>query len=101
MITNSFIIRAFNLNPFDIPKDYRRVVILRALMAFVGTAGLFTCVKYMPVSIGTSIFFSLPVWSTIFSYFLLKEKIGILDIISLISSLIGMLLINNPFADTN
>jgi len=57
--------------------------------------------KYMPVSTSSCIFFTIPIWSTFLAFFILKEKITKWDIMQLTCSFVGVLLINNPFAEND
>ena len=55
----------------------------------------------MPVSTGSCIFFTLPLWATFMAFVFLKEKISKYDLVQLIVSFIGVVLINNPFGESN
>ena len=80
---------------------YRKILIFRALVGFLGIQGKMNSVKYMPVSTSSCIFFTVPIWSSIFAYFILSEKITKWDIMQLSCSFIGCLLINDPFAENS
>ena len=60
---------------------------------------MFTSVKYMPVTMASCIFLTMPIWIALFARLFLNEKLQRIDIISIFSAFIGMFLINNPFAD--
>lgn len=49
--------------------------------------------KMLPITIANLIFNTNPFWITILGYFVLKEKIGIMDFVGLIGSFIGVLII--------
>ena len=51
----------------------------------------------MPLSTSSCIFNTLPIWATILAHFVLNEKITKYDIIQLILSFVGVIIINNPF----
>ena len=52
----------------------------------------------MPVSTGSCIFFTLPIWAALQGWLILKESISLVDIVQLIVAFIGVVIINNPFA---
>ena len=81
----------------DVPKNYRSVMIFRAIVGFIGVTGMFASVKYMPVSTASCIFFSMPIWATIICYLFLKEKLTKLDLLALIFAFLGVVIINNPW----
>ena len=49
--------------------------------------------KMLPITIANLIFNTNPFWITILGYFVLKEKIGIMDFVGLIGSFAGVLII--------
>jgi drug/metabolite transporter (DMT)-like permease len=51
----------------------------------------------MPVSTMGSIFYTIPIWATIFGRVLLKEDITRLDYFQIIFAFIGVIVINDPF----
>ena len=53
--------------------------------------------KYMPVGLASTIFFTMPIWVVLIAYFLLKESITKYDILTLVTTFAGVVLINNPF----
>ncbi|MEM6811695.1 MAG: DMT family transporter [Pseudomonadota bacterium] len=65
----------------------------------VGTIGMFFCmwaVIIMPLSIATTFIFTAPLFVTLLSYPLLKEKVSLLRLSSVIIGFIGVYLITNP-----
>ena len=49
--------------------------------------------KMLPITIANLIFNTNPFWITLLGYFVLKEKIGILDFVGLIGSFVGVVII--------
>ena len=97
LLVNFWIIKFRDSFILDIPRKYHKVIILRSVCGFVGYIGQVTAVKYMPVSTASCIFFTCPIWTALLAFFFLKEKINKYDIIQIISSFIGSLIISNPF----
>jgi len=54
----------------------------------------------MPLNIATTIIMTNPISTAVISRIILKEKMKYYDVISLISSLIGIIIITNPFQST-
>jgi len=101
MVMNYFFVRSFGVFVMDVPKEYRNIIVFRALIGYVGIQGLWASVKYMPVSTASCIFFTLPIWSALYAFVFIKEKLSWYDIVLLISAFIGVLIINNPWEETS
>ena len=56
-------------------------------------------VKYMPVTVASCIFFTMPIWTALFAQVLFKESMSKWDIFSMIASFIGVLIVNNPLSE--
>ena len=52
--------------------------------------------RLIPLSLASSIFYAAPIVTSILSYFLLGEKLSKLEVISIFSSLFGVILLSNP-----
>ena len=98
MLFNYLFIHSFGKFCLDIPNEYRKIIVFRAFVGFIGIQGMWASVKYMPVSTSSSIVFSFPIWTAVFAYFILGEKLTKYDIISIITAFLGVIVINNPFA---
>lgn len=85
------------------PRGKRIILLLRC---FVGTTGLmlsFYAFRHMPLADASVIIFSTPVFVAIFARLFLKESCGVFNIITIILTLIGVILITRPpllFGDT-
>ena len=81
MIFNYSYLTFHGEHPLNISPKYRNLVVFRSFIGFVGVQGKVAALKYMPLSTSSCIFFSSPIWATIFAYFLLKEKVTKIDIL--------------------
>ncbi|XP_067015750.2 solute carrier family 35 member G1 isoform X2 [Anabrus simplex] len=78
------------------PKGRRVMLLLRS---FVGTTGLmlsFYAFRHMPLADANVVVFSVPVFVAIFARLFLKEPCGLFNVISVILTLIGVVLITRP-----
>jgi hypothetical protein len=53
---NYLYIRGFGHYPMDVPKNYRNIIVFRAIIGYVGVQGMWASVKYMPVGTAACIF---------------------------------------------
>lgn len=80
------------------PKGQRIILILRC---FVGTSGLmlsFYAFRHMPLADASVIIFSTPVFVSIFARLFLKEPCGLFNVLTVLLTLIGVVLITRPAA---
>lgn len=78
------------------PKGKRFMLLLRS---FVGTTGLmlsFYAFRHMPLADASVVVFSVPVFVAIFARLFLKEPCGLFNVITVILTLIGVVLITRP-----
>lgn len=78
------------------PKGKRLMLILRS---FVGATGLmlsFYAFRHMPLADASVIVFSVPVFVSVFAYIFLKEPCGLFNVVTIILTLIGVILIRKP-----
>lgn len=78
------------------PQGRRLMLILRS---FFGTTGLmmsFYAFRYMPLGDASVIVFSVPVFVAIFAYIFLKEPCGLFNVVTIVLTLIGVVLITRP-----
>lgn len=83
-----------NENPY--PSGKRLMLLLRS---FVGTTGLmlsFYAFRHMPLADSSVIVFSVPVFVAIFARIFLKEPCGCFNVITIILTLVGVILITRP-----
>ncbi|XP_050070445.1 solute carrier family 35 member G1 [Anopheles maculipalpis] len=78
------------------PEGKRIILVLRC---FVGTTGLmlsFYAFRHMPLADASVIIFSTPVFVAIFARLFLREACGMFNVITIILTLIGVVLITKP-----
>ncbi|XP_055641854.1 solute carrier family 35 member G1 [Toxorhynchites rutilus septentrionalis] len=78
------------------PRGKRIILVLRC---FVGTTGLmlsFYAFRHMPLADASVIIFSTPVFVAIFARLFLRETCGMFNVITIILTLIGVVLITRP-----
>ncbi|XP_054279903.1 solute carrier family 35 member G1 [Macrosteles quadrilineatus] len=83
-----------NENPY--PSGKRLMLLLRS---FVGTTGLmlsFYAFRHMPLADSSVIVFSVPVFVAIFARIFLKEPCGLFNVVTILLTLIGVILITRP-----
>lgn len=83
-----------NEDPY--PSGKRLMLLLRS---FVGTTGLmlsFYAFRHMPLADSSVIVFSVPVFVAIFARIFLKEPCGCFNVITIILTLVGVILITRP-----
>jgi drug/metabolite transporter (DMT)-like permease len=99
MVFNYSFVRSFGVFVMDVPKEYQKIIVFRALIGFFGIQGMWGSVKYMPVSTAGCIFFTMPLWTALIAFFLLKESLSKYDVFSIITAFLGVLVINNPWQE--
>ena len=80
-----------------VPKQYRTIIFFRCLTGFIWIQCYFLSLKYMPIGMAITIIFSSPILTTFLAYMFMGETITEWDILSLISSFIGVIILNKPF----
>ena len=53
----------------------------------------------MPVSIAGCIFHTIPIWTALFAFIFIKERLSAYDILSIFTAFAGVIIINNPWAE--
>ena len=81
----------------NVPLKYRNIIVFRALVGYFGIQGLWASVYYMPVGTSACIFFTLPIWSALWAYIFIKEKLQVLDVVSIFFAFAGVVIINRPW----
>jgi drug/metabolite transporter (DMT)-like permease len=69
----------------------------RALFLFVSTICNFTALKYLPITVTTTIMFAAPIVVTLLAIPVLKEKVGIRRIVAVCVGFIGVLVVMQPW----
>lgn len=94
---NYLFARWMGVHVLDINLEYHNIIVFRALIGYFGLQGLWASMEYVPITISNCIFQTMPVWTGLLTYFYLKERITWLDVVSIITSFTGVIIINNPF----
>ena len=70
--------------------------LLRCLSGLIALVAIFIALRKLPLATVVSISFAAPIFTTIFSIFLLNEKVGIFRWLAVIVGFIGILVITEP-----
>lgn len=81
----------------DISHSFRHIVVLRGITSFFAIQGIWGSNKFMPLTTASCIYCTTPIWVSLIAYFYLNEKISRLEKISIFTSFLGVLIINDPF----
>ena len=89
-------IKRFDL--LAVPKEFMRIYIKRSF--FGSLTFVFYClsIKLTSMSKAATLFWSNPVFIVIFARLLIGEKIKYIDIVMIVATLIGIIILENPFA---
>ena len=80
----------------------KKLLLLRGLLGSTGLVAYFHALHYITASEASMLISTGPIWTNIFSIIFLGEKVGKYNIIALVISLCGILLITSPvFSDFN
>ena len=71
--------------------------VLRSLFLFSGTALNFTALKYLPITVTTTIMFAGPIVVTLLAIPLLGEKVGIHRIVAVCVGFVGVIFVMQPW----
>jgi len=80
----------------DTPRDCYKYMLLRCVTGFLCMYLFLWSMTMIPLSLASSIFYAAPIVTSILSYFFLGEKLSKLEVISIFSSLFGVILLSNP-----
>ena len=69
---------------------------LRCIFGLIALVAIFTALRNLPLATVVSISFAAPIFTTIFSIFLLKEKVGFYRWLAVIVGFIGIIVIAEP-----
>jgi len=79
------------------PTPYvKKILLIRALVGFGGIAFAFLAVERLPIGDSTVLVMLSPVWSTIFSFFILGEPWRLPEFFAMLLSLVGVVYIAKP-----
>ena len=69
---------------------------LRCIFGLIALVAIFTALRNLPLATVVSISFAAPIFTTIFSIFILKEKVGFYRWLAVIVGFIGIIVITEP-----
>ena len=72
-------------------------MVIRALFGGAAMVGCFCSVKYLDISTANCIIMTNPMFVAIVCYFWIGEKLGKIDILSIVLAFLGVVLVNDPF----
>ncbi|MDA9751715.1 DMT family transporter [Candidatus Pelagibacter sp.] len=90
---------------FIIPSDRRKnfyytkragLHFLRCVFGLIALVAIFIALRNLPLATVVSISFAAPIFTTIFSIFLLREKVGIFRWLAVIIGFVGIIIITEP-----
>lgn len=82
----SLLITIFSRNSFFVEPSLRKILLLRSVLGTVGFTTLTFGVALVPLVVFNSIFNTAPFWATALGYLVLGEKIGSLEIVTMLLS---------------
>ena len=68
----------------------------RCFAGLIALVSIFIALRNLPLAIGVSISFAAPIFTTIFSIFLLNEKVGLYRWLAVLVGFIGIIIISEP-----
>ncbi|KAH3745311.1 solute carrier family 35 member G1 [Pelomyxa schiedti] len=78
------------------PRKYWFPLALRGFFGALGLSGYFVSISFLPLSDAVVINLTTAIFTALWAFVLLKEKIGIIEVLAMILSLIGVVLIVRP-----
>lgn len=69
---------------------------LRCLTGFAATITFYEAIDLLPLSLAVTLYYTSPIVTAIVCYVLLGEKLAKLEILSIFSSLFGVILLTKP-----
>ena len=86
--------------PIIFSSQYPVLTIIRAILFMFAFLFYYIGLAYLPFAVTTALFFTTPFFITILSKIFLKEKIGIIRLLTIIFGFIGVVIIANPTFDS-
>ena len=94
MVVNFIYCKVIGTHFIEVPKEFRKTMLIRSLAGFIGTQAAWTATKYMPLSMSSAIISTYPTVLAVLAHFYLGEKISKFDVFAIFISLTGVLIIN-------
>lgn len=77
-------------------SQIKKFMVWRSISGASANIFKMTAIFLMPVSLAIVLYFSMPIWTSIFAYFYLGESLNRLKICSICFGLIGVILVSKP-----
>lgn len=97
LVMNYFFVRSFGQYVMGVPRKFHKIIVIRATSGFIGVAGIFYAIKFLPVATANCLIMTNPMWVALFSFLALGEKLSPLDLLSIALAFIGVALVSDPF----
>lgn len=81
---------------FTGPKDARNGLLRRGLIGFMAISCSYYSISLLDLSIASTLLQSAPIWTSILAYWLLGESFSVLEFISTLISICGIILVSLP-----
>lgn len=88
--------RIIKVDILDIPQDKAKWVFARAFFGFLSYMFQFTGIYMLPLSLAVVLYFTQPISAAIINWLFNNEKLSGLQILSIVSALLGVLILTNP-----
>lgn len=77
-----------------VPKQDRKLLLLRCFIGLTASYAYLMAVDYLPVSIAMILFFTGPFWATIMGFFFLGEKVALYEMAAMVVAFCGVVVIS-------
>jgi drug/metabolite transporter (DMT)-like permease len=94
LVTSVIDMAIFRVNVLNVSRRGAKLLVIRSSIGAIGMPCYFIALKYLPMSKASIIVNFAPLLVPVLAYFILKEKIGIMDILALVWGFSGWVLIN-------
>ncbi len=78
------------------PKGIRKLLIVRGFTGFFGVFGMYYSLQYLIVTDAVTIGLLIPVWASVFCFFILRERFTFIEAIGSLTAISGVILIARP-----
>ena len=86
--------------PIIFSSQYPLLTVIRAMLFMFAFLFYYIGLAYLPYAVTTALFFTTPFFITILSRIFLKEKVGIIRLMTIIFGFLGVVIIANPTIDS-
>ena len=86
--------------PIIFSSQYPLLTVIRAILFMFAFLFYYIGLAYLPYAVTTALFFTTPFFITILSKIFLKEKVGLIRLLTIIFGFLGVVIIANPTIDS-